>query len=178
MPSKKRSLWISQNWDDLMRKIPLPCSYCSNPKFKGWVLGKCPYCGKVRADNPSQDPGEGYRFVNSDEVVLETDDRAYIYHDSEETGLCWGEVDKANWFQAGKTARSLRNSVRANNVVFRRKAVDPAKVATVTVYEVVYGDAISRMEWDRVCREDRLEMLRKAYKYVSVISTKAVEVTL
>lgn len=82
-------------------KTPLPCSYCSKPEFKGWVLGKCPYCGKVKEDS-----------------------------------------------------------------------------ANVTVYQLVYGDDLNLMNHRFTTSEDAVERCKKRWKYVSVVSTKNVEVML
>lgn len=125
--------------------------------------------------SPAEDPGEGYRFVNSDEVVLQTDERAYVYEDTEATGLIWGEVDKAVWFEVGKTASDLRRKIRARNVVFRRKAVN---AATVTVYEVIYSDDLKVINHRFITSEIALERCKKRWKYVIVVSTRTVEVML
>ena len=63
----------------------------------------------------------------------------------------------------------------------RRKdlpVVEAEKTASVTVYEVVYGDRVEALLHDQVVGHSDLEALRENWKYVSVVSTKTVEVML
>ena len=38
-------------------KTPCKCAWCEKPAFKGWVSGKCPYCG-CQETEPSPTPAE------------------------------------------------------------------------------------------------------------------------
>jgi hypothetical protein len=81
-----------------------------------------------------------------------------------------------------KLAHGLEDGKDRLEVRCRRKdlpVVEAKTTATVTVYEVVYGDDLGREVYCQMfVGEERLKSLQDNWKYVSVVSTKTVEVML
>lgn len=104
----------------------------------------------------------------------------------DEVRWVWKCRTESTWNPVGSPGFTIKHGfVDVHNDRFevrcRRRdlpGVEKPKTSIVTVYEVVYGDELEEMTPTFCCAERDLIRLREAFKYVSVVSTKTVEVML
>ena len=126
---------------------------------------------------PAESPDD---WVTQDRVTprTEIDQFRWVGTDCGSPNGEW-RIPRYNW-RTFKHGQEMPDETRLE-VRCRRKdlpVVEPKTTASVTVYEVVYGDRIEAMIYGRFVGDDDVADLRGEWKYVSVVSTKTVEVML
>ena len=136
-------------------------------------------CSSIRKETkpePAESPDD---WVTQDRVPARkgVDEYRYIWRSGKASA--WERYD---WIGVKHHVHGYTDDVGDRmEVRCRRKdlpVVEAKKTATVTVYEVVYGDRIDAMIYGRFVGDDDVADLRGEWKYVSVVSTKTVEVML
>ena len=160
------------------------------PACTGWdwmpeVKTACKFVGKVMPKDvvePEWANGESPDdWVTQDRVPerVGVDEWRFTYEPYSPS--CWvlSGNGQASYGKHGDKVGVCRLEVRC-----RRKDLpvveeaEKPKVATVTVYEVVYGMSTQTMYAQCLVGEETLQSLRHGWRYVSVVSTKTVEVML